>query len=267
MNGRIILVIALIFGLGAAYLVSSRMGNESVVKSSDLLVIAQNVKAGGVIAAENIKVLSWPKENIPQGSFNDLSKLKGRVAKQELFSGEIILESMLAPIDSKGGLASTIPIGKRAITVRVNEVMAVAGFALPGSFVDVLASIKDPKGELITKTVLRRVKILAVAQETDPDPQKPKVVNAVTLELTAKESELLDVARNAGSLSLSLRNEYDTALESSTETSYNDLFGRSSSNLETPVSNPPRAVKKVNAIPKEVGVEIIKGNNKTEVKF
>ena len=102
--------------------------------------------------------------------------------------------------------------------------IGVAGFALPGSYVDVLVSARDARNEPFSKIVLGRVKVLAVAQETAADPAKPKVVNAVTLELTPAESERLDLARSVGSLSLALRNELDRAQLTSAGARLDDLM-------------------------------------------
>ena len=231
MNSKKLVIIALSVGLLASFLASRYMADlsgasSSAAKLSPVVLVEGSVAAGTAIADSNVKLTNWPASSVPEGAYADVNKVVGRIAKQELVNGQPVLDTMLAPIDSKGGLASMIPLGKRAITVHVNEVMSVAGFALPGSYVDVLASIKDPKGEAFTKTVLRHVKILAVAQETESDPSKPKVVNAVTLELTAKESELLDVARSVGTLSLSLRNQYDDQELGSAGTSYDELFGK-----------------------------------------
>ncbi|MCX7289982.1 Flp pilus assembly protein CpaB, partial [Janthinobacterium sp.] len=117
-----------------------------------------------------------------------------------------------------GGLSSIVADGKRAMTVRVNDVVGVAGFALPGNFVDILVNTQDDRakasggGELaISKIVLERILVLAVAQESNRDDNKPKVVNAVTLELTPDQVEKLDLARSVGALSLVLRNQVDPA--------------------------------------------------------
>ena len=140
-----------------------------------------------------------------------------------MIQGEPVLPGKLAPKTATGGLSSIIQEGKRAITVRVNEVIAVAGFALPGSYVDVLVSGKDADNQPFARTVLSRIKVLAVAQETTTDPDKPKVVDAVTLELTPLESEKLDLARNIGKLSLVLRNEFDTSVINSAGVHLSDI--------------------------------------------
>jgi pilus assembly protein CpaB len=113
-------------------------------------------------------------------------------------------------------LSALISEGKRAITVRVNDVIGVAGFALPGNYVDIIVSTqKDPqpgavvREQSISKIVLERILVLAVAQEVNRDETKPKVVNAVTLEVTPEQAEKLDLARSVGTLSLALRNQID----------------------------------------------------------
>jgi len=133
--------------------------------------------------------------------------------------GEPVSEAKLAPTGTMGGLSAVIAEGKRAITVRVNDVVGVAGFALPGNFVDIIVSTqKDPppnttlaRPENISKIVLERILVLAVAQEVNRDETKPKVVNAVTLEVTPEQAEKLDLARSVGTLSLALRNQVDPA--------------------------------------------------------
>lgn len=175
------------------------------------MVIASTlIPAGRELSASELKAVDWPSTAIPKDVFADIKLLDHRVARQKIEIGELVLESKLAPVDSKGGLAATISSGKRAISVRVNDVVGVAGFALPGNYVDVLVSAKDQNGHAFSKIVLNRVKVLAVAQDTVAESNKPKIVNAVTLELTPQESEQLDLARSIGSLSLALRNEMDT---------------------------------------------------------
>lgn len=190
-----------------------------------VVIASSNIQPGAALDSTVLKAVAWPGGVVPPEAFTDPQKLNGRIVRQSIVTGEPILESKLAPQDSRGGLSSTILPGKRAITVRVNDVVGVAGFALPGSYVDILLSARDPAGQPFSKVVLNRVKVLAVAQETASDPNKPKVVNAVTLELTPEESEQLDLARTIGSLSLVLRNELDQADARSGGTRLNDIIG------------------------------------------
>jgi pilus assembly protein CpaB len=126
------------------------------------------------------------------------------------------MEGKLAPPGTQGGLSAVVAEGKRAMTVRVNDVVGVAGFALPGNFVDVLVNTQEDgvrnasaRDASISKIVLERILVLAIAQEAGRDETKPKVVNAVTLELTPQQAERLDLARSVGTLSLVLRNQAD----------------------------------------------------------
>jgi len=126
-----------------------------------------------------------------------------------------VIESKLAPQGTKGGLSAVIGEGRRAITVRVNDVVGVAGFALPGNYVDVIVNTQEPEAknsdpqQSISKIVLEKILVLAVAQQVSRDDTQPKVVNAVTLEVTPDQAEKLDLARSVGSLSLVLRNQID----------------------------------------------------------
>ena len=126
-----------------------------------------------------------------------------------------VIEAKLAPEGTKGGLSAVVDEGKRAMTVRVNDVIGVAGFALPGNYVDIMVNTQDEgsgrsdKDKSISKIVLERILVLAVAQEANRDTTKPKVVNAVTLEVTPDQAEKLDLARSVGTLSLVLRNQID----------------------------------------------------------
>ena len=204
-------LIALIFGIIASLLVTKYVSIDAINQVDRKVLMAKMpIEAGAVLVATQFQLVAWPSAKTPEGVFTDEKKLIGRVARQSMFPGELIVEAKLASLESKGGLASMITVGKRAISVRVNDVVGVAGFALPGNYVDILVSAKDGTGQPFSKTVLNHVKVLAIAQDTTADPAKPKVVNAVTLELTPSEAEQLDLARSIGTLSLVLRNEIDS---------------------------------------------------------
>jgi pilus assembly protein CpaB len=153
---------------------------------------------------------------VPPGAFRGAEALQGRVVKTSVSRGEPLIEAKLAPLGTKGGLSAVVSEGKRAMTVRVNDVVGVAGFALPGNYVDIMVntqgeSAKSPREQdkSISKIVLERILVLAVAQEASRDETKPRVVNAVTLEVSPQQAEQLDLARSVGTLSLVLRNQVD----------------------------------------------------------
>jgi pilus assembly protein CpaB len=212
----IVMAIAILFGLAAVVFASRWLVSQPGNASGRIVVAAADISLGQRLAPEMFKLADWPADSVPKNAFSDPQKLSGRVLKSNLLVGEPVSEAKLAPSGTLGGLSALISEGKRAITVRVNDVIGVAGFALPGNYVDIIVSTqKDPQpgGEAreqsISKIVLERILVLAVAQEVNRDETKPKVVNAVTLEVTPEQAETLDLARSVGTLSLALRNQVD----------------------------------------------------------
>jgi pilus assembly protein CpaB len=161
--------------------------------------------------------------------------------------GEPLTEARLAPVGAKGGLSAVVPEGRRAMTVRVNDVVGVAGFALPGTYVDVMVNTqaegtqRNDRDRSISKIVLERILVLAVAQEADRDATKPKVVNAVTLEVTPRDAEVLDLARSVGTLSLVLRNPSDPVRTPTAGITKSELLG--TAQTETVKAPAARAVQ------------------------
>jgi pilus assembly protein CpaB len=226
-----LLLVAVLLGLAAAVYANAWIGQRAKVSANKVVVAAVDIPAGGRIAPEMLTTLDWPSASLPQGSITDAAALKERVVKMDVVRGEAIIEGKLAPIGTKGGLSAVIAEGKRAMTVRVNDVVGVAGFALPGNYVDILVHTeqegtgKDSKSKPISKTVLEHVLVLAVAQEASRDDTKPKVVSAVTLELSLADAEKLDLARSIGTLSLALRNQTDPEKVSTDGITKGELFG------------------------------------------
>ena len=221
-RGMLMLFIALIAGLAAVFLATRWMQSQGG-DGGRIAVANTDIELGGRISPEMIRMADWPMGSVPTGAFNAAAKLEGRVVTVSMQRGEPLIEGRLAPIGTKGGLSAVVPQGKRAMTVRVNDVIGVAGFALPGTYVDVMVNTQDESGSQrndrdhsVSKIVLERILVLAVAQEADRDATKPKVVNAVTLELTPRDAELLDLARSVGTLSLVLRNQTDPRTEVAT---------------------------------------------------
>jgi pilus assembly protein CpaB len=225
MKSSVVMAIALIIGAVVSFFVAKSMGiiaPKSV--NAAVVVAAKNIVAGEVINTQQLSLMPWHGEQLPAFALSNVKALAGRVARTPIYEGEMVIESKLAPADAVGGLASTISVGKRAITVRVNDVIAVAGFTFPGSFVDVLVNAKDTDNQPFSRIVLHRVKVLAVEQDTQADVNKPKVVNAVTLELTPDEVQKLDLARNIGVLTLVLRNEIDHEVNLSSVATLDDII-------------------------------------------
>ena len=213
-RGLVMLVIALLAG-GAAVVFASRWIQSQTPDNGQIAVAVMDVELGAKLTPEMLKLVAWPSGSVPPGAFNELQELHGRVVKNSVARGEPIIEAKLAPVGTKGGLSAVVAEGKRAMTVRVNDVVGVAGFALPGNYVDIMVNTQDEgsrhgdQDKAISKIVLERILVLAVAQEANRDETKPKVVNAVTLEVTPDQAEKLDLARSVGTLSLVLRNQID----------------------------------------------------------
>jgi pilus assembly protein CpaB len=207
------LAVSVLLGLAVVVLAASRFSPKTVA-TQKVVIATVDLELGNKLNPQMLSVIDWPQGSAPLGTFSDLKEVQDRVLKTSVQRGEAILNNKLAPVGSGGGLSAVITSGKRAMTVRVNDVVGVAGFALPGNYVDILVNAQQDTGKgndarQITKTVLENVLVLAVAQEAGRDDTKPKVVNAVTLELSPADAEKIDLARNVGTLSLVLRNQID----------------------------------------------------------
>ena len=215
-RGLIMLLVALLAGIAAVVMASKWMQGQAR-EGNRIAVAAADVEIGARLTPEMLKLVEWPPSSVPPGAFTETAPLDGRVVKTSVTRGEPLIEGKLAPVGTKGGLSAVVSEGKRAMTVRVNDVIGVAGFALPGNYVDIMVNTQNQdqggragdKERAISKIVLERILVLAVAQESDRDGTKPKVVSAVTLEVTPDQAEGLDLARSVGTLSLVLRNQID----------------------------------------------------------
>ncbi len=280
-------VISIVLGLVVSALAVNWVSRKAAVATNKIAVAAMDIQLGSRLTPQMLTLVDWPSGSVPAGAFDDAAKLNDRVIKVSIQRGEAILNSRLAPVGTQGGLSAVIAEGKRAMTVRVNDVVGVAGFALPGNYVDVMVNAQQDKAggaassgndEHISKTVLRHVLVLAVAQEAGRDDTKPKVVNAVTLELSLQDAEKLDLARNVGTLSLVLRNQIDTADHPTEGVRKADLFGGPAVQPRlTPVasikplprmaaSGPAVAPRPIPVI-KQARVEVIRGVSRSDVEF
>ncbi|MFD2365571.1 Flp pilus assembly protein CpaB [Pseudoduganella sp. GCM10020061] len=241
----ILILIALATGLAAAAYATGWVSRQTG-SANKIVVAAVDVELGTRLNSQMLTTADWPSGSVPAGAFKELKQLEGRTVKASLTRGEPLLEPKLAPVGTQGGLSAIIAEGKRAMTVRVNDVVGVAGFALPGTYVDVMVHAQQDEqgnqGKPISKTVLEKVLVLAVAQEASRDDTKPKVVSAVTLELTPEDSEKLDLARSVGTLSLVLRNQVDKQTVATKGMTKAELFG-----LVRPVPTAPAATPRPTA--------------------
>lgn len=213
MNIRPILIIA---AAAAASLVTVSMAAIWLKQKNDadtvqVVVATRDLPLGTRLLPAMLETVSWPVSAPIQSPLHSTEQAYDRVINMPILRGEPILASKLTAIGQQGGLSSVLKEGKRAVTVKVNEVVGVAGFALPGNYVDVMAYLPDRDNDPVSKIVLERIQVLAVAQDIANTENKPRVVSAVTLEVTPQEAEIIDLARSVGSLSLVLRSQMDMA--------------------------------------------------------
>ena len=230
MNTRVLtlLGISAVLGLGALLGGMRWIQSRGQAAESKIVVAARDLPVGTRLSSEHLVLAARPAVQGDSGVFRDARVLESRVVKVGMVKGAPILEGRLAPPGSKGGLSAGISPGRRAMTVKVNEVIGVAGFALPGSMVDVLLNTKDADAVPMSKIFLEQIPVLAVAQEVGRDETKPKVVSAVTLEVTPEQAEKLDLGRSIGTLSLVLRNQGDLVAVVTPGTRKGDLLGSGS---------------------------------------
>jgi pilus assembly protein CpaB len=263
-KAMVLLVLAMITGLAAAVYAAGWIAHKGNLAARRVVVAAVDIELGSKVNAQMLTTADWPTGSVPPGAFTDVKQVQDRVLKVSVNRGEAVLDRKLMPEGAQGGLSAVIAEGKRAMTVRVNDVVGVAGFALPGNYVDVLvnARFERDKGEMampVSLTVLEHVLVLAIAQESGRDDTKPKVVSAVTLELSPEDAEKLDLARSVGTLSLALRNQLDKNKVATEGISKEELFRLKEKPAQLaaqPIARP--IVKVVRAAPARDCVEVIR---------
>ena len=212
----IALAVAVTFGIVAVILankwLSTQVPEEKVVVEQQLpltkiVVAGQDLDTGTKLTNENLLLVDWPKANVPKGAFEKIEDVQDRVTVTKVVGGLPLVDTGLAAPGSGVGLVASIKPGMRAMAIRVNEVVGVAGFVLPNTFVDII-SVQNK----VAHTVLKRVEVLAIAQQTYTEDGKAKVVSTVTLELTPKQVLYLSEEINKGSLTLALLNPLEDEL-------------------------------------------------------
>ena len=293
----IVLIGALIFGVLAAISVSKYLSSaQAYSKNLSRVAVAKvAIPLGTKIVSEQLMVVQFPKESLPDGTFEAPEKLAGRVAIVNIGAREPITESKIAPEGSSGGLSAVIPEGYRAMTVKVDDVVGISGFIMPGTLVDVVVVI-DPDDQSnqknpISKIVLQNIKVLANGQNIDKpeDQREANSVKAVTLQVTPEQAEKLALAATEGKLQLVMRNGIDQGDEQTTGVNKRGLLtGEKASQQPEPgslkseqpkqqtESRPVRRVR-VDAEPKpaapapqptpRASVEMIEGSKKRSVDF
>jgi pilus assembly protein CpaB len=212
-RGAFLVVVSLLMGIAAAWAannwVKTRLGPDAqqAVETDTVMAAAMDIPYGTKIEARHVKVLTLPKGTAPENAIREAAQVEGMVATVDVLRGEILMKDRFAEHGAGSTLAALIEKGMRAVTVRVDDVIGVAGFLLPGNRVDVLASRIDSRSRrAITETILKNLKVLAVDQTAQTEQNDPVVVRAVTLEMTPEDSEKLVKAKAEGTIQLALRN-------------------------------------------------------------
>ena len=176
-----------------------------------LVVAKQDVPVGTILEAQHVRLAGWPQDTNVEGSFAKIEDVLGRGATAQIVANEPIIDRKLAPKEAGGGLPPTIPAGMRAMSVKVNDVIGVAGFTVPGTRVDVFVTIKDRENS-ISRAVLSNIQVLAAGTKYDQDQAKngqPIKTAVVTLLVTPPDAEKLALAQTEGQIVLALRNPLD----------------------------------------------------------
>ena len=245
-NKRLIIALlaAVAFGLVAAISVSQYLARvQTYTKNLNQVVIAKvEIPVGSRIIAEQLTVAQFPRNVTPEGAYTSMDKLLDRVAVVRIAAREPVTESRLAPVGAAGGLSSVIPEGFRAMTVKVDEVVGVSGFIMPGTLVDIVVVTQPPKAsgqeEMVSKIVLQNIKVLASGQNIDKpknDRDVERAVRAVTLQVTPEQAEKLALASSEGRLQLVMRNSVDQGDEVTPGANKSSLL---SGERATPVPEP-----------------------------
>jgi len=193
--------------------IQDRPAAVAQMQTRPVVVAAANLDLAAELRREDMKVIDWPAGSVPAGSFSNPQELVGRGLIQPVVQNAPILEGAMPPKEGGAGLPPIIPEGMRAVSVRVNDVIGVAGYVLPGTRVDVVATVNptDQRPDATSKVILTNVQVLTAGTkiERDTEDHKPVTVNVVTLIVDPQQSERLTLASTEGKIQLALRNPLD----------------------------------------------------------
>lgn len=213
------LVLALTSGVVAALLALRYLRERTTPlmaaepRRANIVLSARSLPVGAVVTEKDVKLVGWPGDALPSGYIRSVKDAVGRGVITAVAENEPLLEAKVSTKDAGGGLPIIIRDGMRAVSVRVDEIIGVAGFVLPGTRVDVLLTLDKNAGrpQAITKTLLQNVQTLAAGQSVTRDKEgKPQTVTVITVLVSPDDAELLALAAKEGRLQLALRNPLDT---------------------------------------------------------
>jgi pilus assembly protein CpaB len=272
-----VLLVAIAAGGGLAYGTYNYVRNVPAAAASvptrPVVVAAADLGVGTAIRPEDVRIIDWPAAALPAGVFEKPDDVVGRGLVMPLIQNELILPMKLASKEAGSGLPIMIPEGERAVSVRVNEVIGVAGYVLPGTRVDVVAvaSATDKKADTTSKVVLTNVQVLAAGtkMEQNGDESKPIPVTVVTLLVAPDQAERLTLASTEGKIQLALRNPLDQSSPVTSGVRPAGLLGDAPApKLVAPVRarfvRPAPVVEAVQAVEPAITVEMIRGDKRSE---
>jgi pilus assembly protein CpaB len=281
MNRRLVsvlifaLVVASITSYLAYRLILVRVQSQGRPVATNILVIASHdLQVGTLIHDTDLQEVPWGA-TIPEETIKTLPDAVGRGVIANIYRGEPILSRRLASKGAGAGLASTIPMGMRAVAIRVNEVVGLAGFVLPGMRVDVLMAGNIPVAEsragTLCRTILQNIEVLSAGQKMEKTADgKPESAEVVNLLVTPDQAEILNLASSETKVQLVLRNPLDTKTEATQGTSVARLFGISETVSPAErhvVRTTPQAKPASHPEPAPERVEVFRGGTRTEEIF
>jgi len=276
-----IVVLALIIAGGTSYLVyrlvQTRITANAVPISNRIVVASRNLDLGTLIRESDLRYADWGGP-LPKGFALSAKDVVGRGVISAIYEGEPVTDNRLAIAGAGGGLAATIPAGMRACAVRVNEVVGVAGFVVPGMRVDVLISGIAPGAGAAgprVKTLLQNVQVLSAGQNYQKDAEgKPVEVPVVNLLVTPEQAEILSLASNETRIQLVLRNPTDTEKTKTAGSVIGDLFADQQTHKPAPIvkvathkPDPPPVAEPPAPVKHSQLVEVLNGSRRTEATF
>lgn len=250
----IALAVAVVFGILAVVLANKWMNtrdrNQAAIAEqvplTKVVIAAMDLDIGTKLTPENLVLADWPKANAPKGAFSKIEDVVGRVIVTKMMAGRPLVAAELAGEGSGVGLVAQIRPGYRAMSIRVDEVIGVGGFILPATYVDII-SVEKRGDQMVGETILERIQVLAVAQETSVEEGKAKLVKTVTMELTPRQAEKLAAQVNEGPIHLVLRNPSDTGER---------VVAEEKPVMKRPVAKVPAAKQE----PSQFNIEVIQGD-------
>lgn len=254
------LVVALVFyNMSAKASASRQKGGPEPTDQKDLVVTTRPLGVGIVMKPADVKIVKVSANSFPKGAFSKVEDVLDRPVVSNMLLEEPVLDGRLAAKGSGLGLAPTIPVGMRAVTVRVNDVASVSGFVLPGMRVDVLVTGRPPTEDGdITATVLQNVLVLSAGTMLQPDARGQAIqAPTVTLLASPSDAELLTLANNDGRIQFVLRNSSDSTVEKTSGKAIAEIYGAPRKRVEAPRPPQPRPAPSVAAIPRPVPAPVV----------